>query len=399
MTHKALAKKLFNRQYLMLVFINFLVSISFSMVSTLMAKYAVHIGMTVALAGSLTGMFSIASMVVRPFTGWMNDLLNNRRLLLWATFVMGLCTLCYGLSTSYSMLIIIRMLHGAAFAFSSTVNMALIPSLVPRGRVTEGVSYFGVATSIGMAIGPSLGLELASAAGYPLNFTCSAIIALIAASLVPILPSMKKENKQQKTFHIRLSDIIAKECLIYTLVDVTIASANGLENALLAMLGAQAGLHNIGWYFSISAVTLCITRLFVGKLADRKGVSFVLYPGLMCMGIGFLLLWKADAAWQFALASVIKTLGIGLARPAIQAACLNAVPPQRRGSASSTYYIGSDIGQGCAPAIGGYLVDVSGGKDYGVPFAFFTLPLAVSGIIYALYTKWKKQGVKHNDAG
>ena len=340
--------RLLNGQYVLLTLINFVVSVSYSMVSTIMAKYLGSIGLSIAVAGAITGAFSIASMVARPFTGIINDRLNRKLLLIGATGGMALCTMLYGLTDVYGVLLAVRFLHGMFFAFSSTVNMAVIPELVPEKRVTEGLSYYGVVQSIGVA-------------------------------------GAQRAPKNRK---IHWKDIIAVECLAFAAVDVAIAMANGLENSMIALYGAQQGIANIGWYFTISAIVLCVTRVLFGRLADRRGVAFSLYPGLGLMILGFLILWRASSPWMFAAASVIKTTGVGLARPAIQAACVRAVPPERRGSASSTYYIGSDIGQGTSPAIGGRIVDMTG--DYGLAFLLFTLPLMLGAGIFGWASRRRK---------
>ena len=143
--------RLLNGQYVLLTLINFVVSVSYSMVSTIIAKYLGSIGLSIAVAGAITGAFSIASMVARPFTGIINDRLNRKLLLIGATGGMALCTMLYGLTDVYGVLLAVRFLHGMFFAFSSTVNMAVIPELVPEKRVTEGLSYYGVVQSIGVA--------------------------------------------------------------------------------------------------------------------------------------------------------------------------------------------------------------------------------------------------------
>ncbi|MDR0929015.1 MAG: MFS transporter [Oscillospiraceae bacterium] len=383
--------KLFNRQYVFFTLVNLLVSVSFSMVSTTMSRYAHNLGMAVATAGAITGAFSIASMVIRPFSGYVNDRFDRKGLLVLSTGAMALCTFGYGFFSSYGGLLTLRLLHGAAFAFSSTVNMAVIPGIVPEKRVGEAVSYFGVVQSVAMAAGPSIGLGLAQIGGFRLNFSASALLALVGA-LMAVFLCRFGEQGEKRTAHRRprLSDIIAKECLVYTLVDIAIASASGLENSMIALYGEQLGMGNIGWYFTISAVTLCVTRILFGRIADRRGTAFALYPGLLLMVVGFLLLFRPAGAWMFAAAAVIKTLGVALARPAIQAACLKAVPPERRGSAASTFYIGSDIGQGTSPAIGGKIVDMTGGTDYGLAFAWYALPLALAGGLYAIWEKRKR---------
>lgn len=377
-------QKLLNKRYIFFCLINVAVSLSFSMVSTIMSKYVHSLGMTVAIAGSITGAFSIASMVVRPVSGYINDHMGKKRLLVLSNGFMGVCTLLYGLVQDPALLLVLRVFHGAAFSISSTVNMAVIPGIVPEKRMAEAISYYGVIQSIAIAAGPSLGLALVNVSGYPVNFAIAALLAGIGVALALSLDFINETPVCPKGRHkLRLTDIIARECLILALIDIAIASVNGLENSLIALYGEKVGIGNIGWYFTISAITLMLTRLVLGRLSDRKGTAVAVYPGLALMIAGLLILWHAREPYQFALASVVKTTGVGMARPAIQAACLKAVPASRRGAASSTYYLGSDIGQGTAPAIGGKIVDVTGG-DYGLTFALYALPLAASCVIYAL---------------
>ncbi len=382
--------KLFNRQYVFFSLINLFVSVSFSMVSTTMSRYVHGLGMSVAVAGSITGAFSIASMVIRPASGYINDHFNRKRLLVFSTGAMAICTLGYGFTAHPAALLALRVLHGVAFGISSTVNMAVIPGIVPEKRVGEAVSYFGVVQSLALAVGPSLGLWLATLGGFMLNFAVSAIIAGAGVVLALTLDFLGDHVRcAGERFRLRWKDIFAKECLIYTAVDVAIASANGLENSFIALYGAAAGIANIGWYFTLSAVTLCVARVLFGKIADRRGTAFALYPGLALMVVGFVLLWRQSAPWMFAAASILKTLGVALARPAIQAASLQSVGPERRGAASSTYYIGSDIGQGTAPVIGGKIIDASG-ENYGLAFAVYSLPLVLAGALYGWYTARKR---------
>ena len=389
--------KLFNKRYVFFSLINLFVSISFSMVSTTMSKYVHGIGMSVAIAGAITGAFSISAMVIRPFSGFVSDRFDHKKLLVYSTTAMALCTFGYGFTSDGTVLLGLRILHGLAFGISSTVNMALIPGIVPEKRIGEAISYFGLGQSLATAIGPSIGLTLSKIGGFTLTFSASAVIALLGAVLAVLLDFQDDSNALAKgaraRFSIHFRDIIAKECLIYAAVDVAIASAGGIENSFIALYGASAGIENIGWYFTFSAVTLAISRLFFGKLVDRKGLDWMIYPGIAMIIIGLVLLWQQSGPWMFAAAAIIKTIGVGMVRPALQAASVKAVSPERRGAASSTYYIGSDIGQGTSPMIGGKIVDATGG-NYGLMFGLYTLPLVAVCFLYGIVTGRQKKRLK-----
>ncbi|MFH1879666.1 MAG: MFS transporter [Bacillota bacterium] len=389
--------KLLNKQYVMFSLINLIVSISFSMVSTTISKYAYSVGTTVAVAGAVAGVFSISALIVRPFSGVISDRMNRKTLLVISTLAMAVCTFFYGLVSDTGMLFLLRILHGAAFCVSSTVNMAMIPAFSPKDRVGEAVSYFGLSQTLAVFIGPSLGLALADAGGFPLNFMIAAVI-VAAGGVIALLMDFQGTqvtvlSEARGKFSIRLKDIVATESLIFAGINIAMAATSGVENSLIALYGAAAGMGNIGWYFTLSAVALIISRLAFGKLADRRGLPLAMYLGTGLMIVGFLLLWNLTAVWMLAASAVIKTVGSGIVRPAVQAECIKSVPPDKRGAAASTFYIGSDIGQGVSPWLAGQIVDSSGG-NYGLAFSALAAPLALAAFLFAIFYK-KRKGAIH----
>ena len=92
------------------------------------------------------------------------------------------------------------------------------------------------------------------------------------------------------------------------------------------------------------------------------------------------------------MSSVLKALGQGAAQPSLQAACIKKVGKERSGSATSTYYLGGDIGQGLAPMIAGVIVGsaLTPLKGYIVSFNMTAvlLALAMIGLVF-IYRKEK----------
>ena len=82
--------KLWNRQYVLILLVNTLNAFSFYMIATMLSKYLVNIGTTVAMAGFIVGLFSLTSLFCRPFSGVMADRLSNVTLLKWSNVLMGI---------------------------------------------------------------------------------------------------------------------------------------------------------------------------------------------------------------------------------------------------------------------------------------------------------------------
>ena len=382
-------QRLLNGRYLLLLSLNLIISISFSMVYTTISSYVTGLGVSVAIAGVVTGAFNISSMIIRPFSGLVSDRVNRKWLLVISTIGMGLAISGYSLVKNPTWLILLRVLHGVVFALNTTVNMSIIPGIVPQNRIGEAICYYGVSQSLAMAGGPAFGLWLASLGGFPLTFGVAAGLCIVGGMIAIPFKLTDDDTERVRSKGLKLSDIIVPKCLPFTMIEIPIAAVAGIESSMMVLYAATQGIANIGWYFTISAVTVILCRLFLGKIIDKRGTSTV-YPGLALMITGLLLLWLQQGLWMIGLAAVIKTLGVNLAKPALQAAAVKSVPANKRGAAVSTYYIGTDMGQGSSPMIGGKIVDLNGG-NYGMLFMIFALPLALAGAAFYWITRRMKQ--------
>ena len=126
---------------------------------------------------------------------------------------------------------------------------------------------------------------------------------------------------------------------------------------------------------------MLITRPAIGKLTDRYGVVKVSIPALLCNVLSFFIISYAHTIWSFLLAAFIAGCGYGACQPAIQALSMKAVPIERRGSASSTNFIGMDLGNFFGPAIGGFIAQFLG---YHMMWRFMAIPFLVGMFVMFL---------------
>lgn len=389
-------EKIWNKSYITLFLINLIVSTSFYMISTALSKHLVHLGMTVTMAGSVIGSMSFASMLTRPVTGWVSDHLDRKILLSISLAVNFFCVVGYGVCTNAALYIVLRIFHGIAFGMVTTVTMVLVSGCIPAGRMGEGMGYFGLAQTMAVAIGPSISLALYERVGSRNMFFASAgciAVALVGAMLLLDTKTEVTDNRTGDSkgfFAFRLQDFVAKEALIFAVITIAISSINGIENGYLVLYAEQFGLSNVGWYFTISAFTLFFSRAVCSRLPDHIGFTKTLCLGLGSIILALLVLSLAPVSHltgTLAAGSILKALGVGTLQPALQAATVQSVSPERRGAATSTFYIGTDLGQFSAPIIAGSLIDSVG---YVSMFRIYILPLFLVGTLYILL-KTKKR--------
>lgn len=377
---------LWNRSYILLFCINTLVSLSLYMTNPSMSGYLSGKGFTAAAIGAIIGALSITSMVTRPFSGFLCDRISLNTLLISCLCLNSVTLFGYCFFQHPSLFLLLRVLHGIAFSLSTTILMTYVTSYIPTNRTAQGMGYFALGQSIATAIGPSLGLTLSKYANGAMNFAAAGsilVLAIIAAFMLP--RPAHSQNFSKTAVRLHWKSFIAPEAIPFAIITIALSSSNGIENAYIASYGQQLGFGNVGWYFTISVVTLFLSRLLLGNLSDKHSFSGILLLSSSAICIALLLLASAQQLPHpvlFIVASILKACAVGLLQPAIQAMTIQSVSPNRRGSATSTYYIGTDLGQGFSTLIAGALIPCVG---YAGVFLVLVIPFLLVNLYYRLH--------------
>ena len=134
-----------------------------------------------------------------------------------------------------------------------------------------------------------------------------------------------------------------------------------------------------GIYFTIVAVMLFLTRIFIGKMANQKEEVIFVYTCHMCMFIALFLIAFIPHNITFLLSAALSGYVFGGIEPALQSMSVSIAPPQRRGAANSTFLCAYDMGIGLGGGIAGVLIDMIG---YNYMFAIIAIANILSILIY-----------------
>ena len=362
-------QKLWNKQYILVLIISTLSSCSFYMVVTILSKYLTGIGLSIALAGVIVGLFSLTSLFSRPFCGLMADRLNNVWLLVASNILMALGLLGLAFTRNVTLIFVFRILSGLGFAVGSTVQVSLIIRFIPKDKMGEGIGYMGISQLIGSACAPAVGLAIANAVGMQQTFIAAALLPALTCLLLLFMKDLH-QPKPQASQTIALRDIIEPKALPFTLPYSTLSFVNGIISSYLVLYADERGIAGISVYFTVYAVFLFLVRPLAGKLMDAKGIQYTVFPGMVITALSMFLLGRSTALWMILLTSLLRAVGQGAAQPSLQAGCINHVGRERSGVATSTYFLGGDIGQGIGPMIGGAILgQVAGLAGYQLVFS------------------------------
>ena len=387
---------LWSRNLILIIFINFLVFMNHLMILSTFPFYVEALGGSEAAAGLAAALFSIVAVLCRPLIGWLLNSGKRRGILLIGLVGMTLMPVGYLLLCVLWLAFLCRMLHGASLAFSNTSTATVATDVIPKPRFAEGMGMFGLATALATAAAPALGLALMDRFGFPVLFltaaACSAVsVLLLFLMKLPPVP----QQKQKLSFR----SLLDKDALPASVTALVFMFTYGALENFTAKFAAEQGLPGGGLFFTVMAAVILLTRLTAGKVTDRHGESFFAYTCNLAMLVAFLLLGLFPNTVTYLLAAVLAGFGFGGLEPALQSMAVAIAPPERRGSANSTFLCAYDIGIGVGGGIAGFLIS---GMGYGTMFVLMSVFNLLAILIYHLWGRnhpssftWRK---KHGGA-
>lgn len=356
---------LWTKDFILATLVNFTISLVFYLLMPTMALYAVkQFAASETISGLASSGFIIGAVIARIFTGKFLDIVGRKRMIVGALVLYTLAALLYPLAGNALLFIGIRVLHGIGFGVSSTAITATIMSTIPAQRRGEGTGYFGLSSTIATAFGPLIALQIVDFLSYDALFYTAAAVGLF--SLVGSLLLSIKERTPSATERAQLKNFSPR-----TFIDPTsmrIASVMLLAGfaysgvlSFMATFAVERGLTTAAsYFFTAYAAAVFISRLFAGRIQDRKGDNAVMYPALILFALGFVVLAFSHTTLMILIAAILIGFGFGITMPSAQAITIKLSPPHRVGLATSTFFLMLDIGVGFGPILLGTLLPVLG---------------------------------------
>lgn len=309
-------------------------------------------GYDAAGIGLVLGVAGIAQLCVRPFGGWIVDAFGRR-----APLVLSLLVLTIGawllLVPAVWAVVANRVLAGAAFSLGTTAFYTLVVESAPDGRRGEVQGYVAIGITLGVGIGPPIGVALyQSVAGAPVDrlapFAIAAgVAALVSAACFFATVSAFRPLGRAHPYSLRTN--FRREGLLPAFLNCCAQIPNTAFSAFLPLWSMSRGVANPGSLFVGSQIGAVASRLFAGRVADRFGARVVLAPALI--GVAAVLAgMSAAAGWTtfFALAIGFGAL-FGVVFVILPSLAGEAAPANGRGAAMNTFGLGADAAQLLGP--------------------------------------------------
>lgn len=368
--------KLWTGSFVRICLVNFFIFVNFHALLPTFPFFVTWLGGDAVTIGLATALFSIASIVSRPFVGWLIDTRGRRTILVLGLAGMALIPMGYFASAGIALAVVLRTAHGVFHAASSNASSTWVTDIIPHKRMGEGLGMYGLSMAVSTAVAPALGLAVMNRWGFPPLFLITALVA-VAALLTCV--GIRSRNYTMSEAPLRISELFEPMSVPAAVTQFFFMMAYGVIEVYVAIYAASCGLPGGGAYFVFIALGTVATRILLGRAIDKYGEARLVYSGNAAIIAGILLLVFAHNMPCYLLSAVLLGYSFGAIQPSLQTMAMHAVAPGRRGAASSTFFVAFDLGIALGAFLAGVLVKY---LDYDAMFLWMAVPCVLSWAYY-----------------
>ena len=191
-------EKIWNKKFILLFITNLLMMATFYAAVPIIPIYCQQLGITGSKIGIVLTSMSVTTVLFRPLAGYILDNFNRYRVYMIFLALFCLPFLGFILFPFFGALVAIRLYMGAVYSVCGSATTTLAGDVLPPKKVGRGVNRFALTISLGMALGPFIGIQvqnyLSSQASFLLLFFMAAA-ALVCVSFCRIQYPKTKRKK------------------------------------------------------------------------------------------------------------------------------------------------------------------------------------------------------------
>ena len=391
-------EKLWTRIFILALIITIGVNLACNLLLSTISIYAKQVTNVDTYAGIMTGAFTLAALFIRIVAGKMLDKIGRRKVLVFGVGVTVLSTIAYLFTNNINMIIILRVMQGIGFGISSTAIATIVTDVTPESRMLEGIGYSGVGITITTAIGPSIALALVGKdyESFNLLFIVTSLVALFTI-LLSFRLSYKENTKvkdiKKEAIVIEEKGINISRIIVPSTVLFLAAVAESTILAFTALYGIELGFSNIGLFFTINAIGILSSRLFINRIVNKLGTNIVVSCGVVIFAASIFGMAVSKSYGMLIIMGFLCGVMVGSLLPIVNLLIIDSVSKTNRGMANAIYYALIDGGYGIGSIIWGQVAAISG---YRSIYAYSAVALIMAFLIFILNIVYCKR--KNNEA-
>jgi MFS family permease len=368
-------EKILTRDFILSFFAQFAFSSVFCILIPTFPIYLAGKGSPEAEIGLLIGVFSVSSLILRPFVGRGLLRIPERTFMIAGTILYIFSSFAYLFAIPFWPLLIIRILHGIGLAFFSTASFTLIANISPEAHRGQSLSYYYLAINIAFVLAPYFGMLLINQFDFSILFLVCTILSLSSLFITSRLSKQKYFPLEHLSKE--RQPLLSREAIPSAIMAFMVNIIWGAVTAFFPLYAVSQGVSNPGLFFGVLAITHVVGRTLGGRILDLYRREKVIFPCLIAYIFSMSILAFSKTLPMFILVAVIWGIGNAFLYPTLVAYALDHAGSSP-GPAMGTFSAIADLGSGLGSVIMGIILQLTN-------YSFMFLCLTLTGVINLLY--------------
>ena len=380
-------EKLWNLNYWKVMIGNFMLFFSFYLLTPLLPIYLdAEFAADKDLIGVVLSGYVIAALVVRPFSGFIVDTFNRKKVLVICFFFFFILFTGYIGAETLLFFAIVRTMHGLPFGAVTVANSTAAIDVLPSSRRSEGIGFYGLSNNLAMAVSPSIGIWIYNATdNFSLLFWIALATSLLGFLCVSTVKMKKREPVAQKR-PLSLDRFFLTKGWLLALNIACFGLCWGIMSNYVAIYGKEllSITDGTGLFFMILSAGLFIARLFGNRFLARGKITESAAVGVVLSLGGYVLFAAVKQPWAYYTSAALIGVGNGNMYPAFLNMFINIARKDQRGTANSSILTAWDVGMGLGIVGGGFLLEYI---SYSAAFWGAAVMQLAGTLIFYLFTR------------
>lgn len=301
-------EKLWTRSFIITSTIFFLSALVFYLLIVTIGTYAIdEFNASTSMAGLVSGIFIIGAFIGRLFSGRVIARVGSRIILFYGLILYIFTTLLYFGAVNLPLLLVNRLLHGAALGVTLNSTGTLIAEILPDSRKGEGIGYYSLGSILSAAVGPFIGIlmvqKMEFSSIFYLNLGLSVICFLLFFFIQFPDRTLATEIGEEDASGFRWMDYFEFRAIPISVVALLVGFSYSGIMAFLSIFAEEINLvEAASFFFFVYAVAVLLSRPFTGRIMDIRGPNIIVYPSLVLFATGMVLFSQATNGFILLLA-------------------------------------------------------------------------------------------------
>lgn len=321
-----------------------------------------ELGASRAESGLFLAVFTGGSSLGALVTGQMADRMGHRRILVGTASAFTLIMVAYAFLPVRWGFYALAPFHGAVWSGLITSTVAMLGGILPEADRAKGMSWYGLASPLGVVFGPSVGVAVYQHASFRTMCLLMSLCFLALSLLARFLPADTHLESHQKP-PLQWPD---RPVLMLASVLLFVAFSYGAMTSYSTQEAISLGFRWPSAFLSCLAIGMVIMRLAMGLVGFGERPARLLPWMLLLTIFGMGVMAFAGGPWEqgghhlglvrHVVAALLYGAGYSMVYTLLNTEVLSVVTPERRGAAFGTFMFAFDAGIGLGSLLLGSLI-------------------------------------------